>query len=199
MQNIRTKLCYNCKKTKNLGYFSYSKDSKDLRSSICSDCSKLLSQNYTQKMTEINTQKQKANILNQPALNKQCRTCKTIYPMTHDHFYYALGKSDGFDSVCIPCTKLRQKQPDRIYNFIKTQAKQKNRLFTITKEQHKTLALQPCFYCQGKSDGWLDRKYSKFDYTIDNVVSSCSICNKMKRAQDSDDFINLCKKIASKH
>lgn len=193
------KKCSKCQTVKDISHFSLNKWLHDQKNNICKECAKSNLTLYHARIKAINTLRLSNNTLNQPTLNKQCRACKAILPLTDNNFHFSCYKSDGFDSLCIPCTKIRQKQPDRIYNFIKAQAKQKNRLFTITKEQHAELAKKPCFYCQENSDGWLDRKDSKLHYTLDNIVPSCSICNKMKRAQNSDDFINLCKKIASKH
>ena len=193
------KLCSLCHQTLNYSHFCKNKASLDGLNSICKTCLKQYRLTYRDRNKRENKAKDDLGQLEQPDKVKYCILCHAPKALTKKNFYTAYERPDGFNTLCIPCTKIRQKQPDRIYNFIKAQAKQKNRLFTITKEQHAELAKKPCFYCQENSDGWLDRKDSKLHYTLDNIVPSCSICNKMKRAQNSDEFINLCKKIASKH
>ena len=56
--------------------------------------------------------------------------------------------------------------------------------FKLTFEQFKELIDQPCHYCLRASNekhGYrIDRKNSSKDYTIDNVVPCCSLCNSFK-------------------
>lgn len=193
------KKCSKCQKIKDYSYFSFNKELPDQKNNICKECAKANLSAYHSRIKAINLQRRANNTLNQPNLKKECRICKKILALTEKNFYFDRFKSDGFTNICIPCTKQRQKQPDRIYNFIKTQAKQKNCLFTITREQHLKLASQNCYYCNEPSDGWLDRKDPTQGYTLDNSVSSCRQCNRMKYSLHYNIFIKFCQKIAKNH
>lgn len=87
--------------------------------------------------------------------------------------------------------------------------------FELTKEQFKEITSNNCNYCgtapssirngdalrsKGKSSGiyvynGIDRVDSSKGYTIDNVVSCCSICNFMKRDMQVLEFMNHIEKI----
>lgn len=58
-----------------------------------------------------------------------------------------------------------------------------------------------CFYCgeknydkKGNVQDWMgiDRVDSSKGYSFDNVVSCCSVCNRMKSDQNKQQFINKC-------
>ena len=66
----------------------------------------------------------------------------------------------------------------------------------LTFEQFMIFWQKPCYYCgdEIKTIG-LDRIDNTKGYSIDNVVSCCSICNYMKLNNSQDEFIEHCKKI----
>lgn len=79
------------------------------------------------------------------------------------------------------------------------------------------LAEKECFYCgeppkygyhnkhsrSGKYDPWvrngIDRVDSSIGYRSDNVVTSCTQCNRMKNAYSQRDFLDKIMKIAGRH
>lgn len=102
---------------------------------------------------------------------------------------------------------------NRIIRDYKNRAPSRGYKFELTNEQIKSLLVCNCYYCnapplnQCKSrDGkhiflynGIDRLDNNIGYIISNVVSCCSICNRMKMILSLNDFINQCKKIAEIH
>lgn len=72
----------------------------------------------------------------------------------------------------------------------KGDAKRRGILFQVSSEQFEVIVALPCSYC-GKhwaTGNGLDRVDSDKGYTIDNVVSCCARCNRMKRDDSLADF-----------
>lgn len=84
--------------------------------------------------------------------------------------------------------------------------------FTLNKEQFRALITAPCHYCGviGSStykskpnangnfpSNGIDRIDSNLGYTIDNCVSACGICNKMKNDLSYDQFMAHIKRVFS--
>lgn len=70
----------------------------------------------------------------------------------------------------------------------------KSRTFHLTKEEYFNLLSQPCYYCNrslSEETGiGLDRKDNNGDYTIDNVVQCCGICNSRRgSSMSSEEFL----------
>ena len=97
-----------------------------------------------------------------------------------------------------------------IYNRYKAQAKSRKILFALTKEDFKKITSQNCFYCNSIPSkipkktkyhygvylyNGIDRLNSKLDYTVDNVVSCCKMCNTMKMDYSIKDFKKQIEKI----
>lgn len=89
-------------------------------------------------------------------------------------------------------------------------AKKRGHVFELSKEQFKELTSSNCFYCgaipqngnyvnQQKNGNYIyngiDRVDNNKGYIIDNVVSCCTICNKMKHALSQNYFIDHIQKI----
>lgn len=72
--------------------------------------------------------------------------------------------------------------------------------FKLTFEQFETLVKQPCNYCgciQEKGFNGVDRVDSGKGYLLNNVVSCCYICNRMKGAVDNISFLQKIEHILS--
>ena len=83
-------------------------------------------------------------------------------------------------------------------------AQKRNINFGLTKETFLNLISKPCNYCgvtdltfyKTKGAGGIDRIDSNKDYTIDNCVSCCGMCNQMKLDYTTEQFLNKCLKIS---
>ncbi|BCS83122.1 hypothetical protein QLL95_gp1001 [Cotonvirus japonicus] len=70
----------------------------------------------------------------------------------------------------------------------------------LTIEQFTALVESDCYYCgcpRGKFLNGIDRKNNNEGYTIDNVVTSCQVCNYMKNTYNEATFILMCMKIVN--
>ena len=75
-------------------------------------------------------------------------------------------------------------------NYKRT-AEYKNLVFELDDEEFEQLTNDNCYYCGIKEENRLngiDRKDSNIGYTLDNCVSSCTMCNYVKGSYDIDYF-----------
>lgn len=91
---------------------------------------------------------------------------------------------------------------NEVYGAYKKGAKNRGYDFELTKEQFEEVITKPCIYCGEEKRVHYHKQYSngafeytgldRYDnskgYTIDNVVSCCSICNRMKSNMDAKEF-----------
>jgi hypothetical protein len=95
----------------------------------------------------------------------------------------------------------------------KRHAKGRGFQFLLSRQQVESIIIQPCHYCQsppsnlmhtknsidnGMLYNGIDRVDSKKDYTIDNVVSCCKICNNAKSDLTLNEFIEWIKRVYNK-
>ncbi len=84
-------------------------------------------------------------------------------------------------------------------NRIKLGAKKRGLVFDLTYEFVSKFFKADCHYCGEKLHiVSLDRVESSIGYITSNVVPCCTWCNRMKLANDKEDFIAKCKAIASR-
>ena len=86
------------------------------------------------------------------------------------------------------------------YINTKIRAGKKNLPHTLTLEDHKRLAKQPCAYCKDPipityQGIGLDRVDNTKGYTPENTVPCCFTCNRSKYTMTLEDFINHINKI----
>jgi len=93
--------------------------------------------------------------------------------------------------------RARRHKPGRIFGEYKRDAKRRNRNFELTKEQFIQYWEKPCYYCGDKVKFiGLDRIDNERGYTINNIVSCCWECNRMKKNYSQKEFLDKCVKIA---
>ncbi len=74
----------------------------------------------------------------------------------------------------------------RRYSNTKGAAKTRGKLFLLSRNEYENIINKPCYYCGnrlGKSVEFasgLDRLDNSVGYVIGNVVSCCTICNRIK-------------------
>ena len=104
-----------------------------------------------------------------------------------------------------------------LFSTYRVRARKTDKEFFLTKEQFKELTKQNCYYCGKKpsqiykssfyykskfcrNDGYIyngvDRVDNTKDYTIDNCVSCCGLCNWMKRDLSQIEFLSHVDQIA---
>lgn len=95
-----------------------------------------------------------------------------------------------------------KKSPHVRYKVYQNNARHKNRNFDLSEEDFVEMTKQPCIYCGGYSDTYsgeqfngIDRIDSNIGYSINNCVTCCSTCNRMKMDLDVDEWISKMKQI----
>jgi len=120
--------------------------------------------------------------------------------------------------ICLDCKKNNTKQDEKragrvrnyrkekfnnIENFFKiyvSKSQPRGYSFNLQYEDFKKLVLSSCYYCGYKKDdevNGIDRVDNSKGYELENCVTCCKTCNRMKNYLHPLFFINLCKIYAS--
>ncbi len=84
------------------------------------------------------------------------------------------------------------------YNQYKNGALNRKLAFLLTQGEFRTFWAKPCHYCsEGIETIGLDRVNNKMGYTLNNIVSCCTPCNRMKKAVGYKEFISRCLRIGN--
>jgi hypothetical protein len=91
------------------------------------------------------------------------------------------------------------------YSEYKKRAISKDMEFKLSKEEFIQIISNPCNYCGVSDDtyyqtlgaGGIDRVDSNKGYILENCVSCCGMCNKMKLNYSKNEFLNKCLKITN--
>jgi hypothetical protein len=91
----------------------------------------------------------------------------------------------------------RNKDIESRWRRCQSNAKNRNREFTISFVQFKDLSEQPCYMCGSPGDPYhgLDRFDNTKGYTPDNCRSCCYTCNSFKSDFTYEETLNHIKKI----
>ena len=82
------------------------------------------------------------------------------------------------------------------YYDIRKAAQRRNIYFNLTFEEALKFKKKHCFYCGEKINHiGIDRINNTKGYVLGNMVSCCTVCNRMKLAMSYKEFINQCQKI----
>ena len=148
--------------------------------------------------------------------------CGRIKDVQYNNIRGGHSKCCGFDPCRIPYNKHRR-NPETTYNVIyytyKKGALKRHLPFELSIDQFKTFLDKNCFYCDevpssvyeirnsqtGRIRAGLPLTYNGIDrmdnnigYTMDNSVTCCITCNRMKMALGYQDFLNHVEKIYKK-
>jgi hypothetical protein len=110
-------------------------------------------------------------------LSYMCKDCYTVYRLEHPVKYKESYKKSNLKAKGTLKFKFQK---------LKSSAKQRGIIMTLTIEQLETLNKNDCYYCQNKlgekviSGSGLDRLDHSLGYTIDNCVACCRFCNTIK-------------------
>jgi len=133
---------------------------------------------------------------------KKCTKCDKI--KNFSEFPVCIYLKDKHLSICKECMKLYRKKYRKSikyrYSRYKKSAIERGFSFQLTLEEFKNLTKLECFYC-GRTDSLrgVDRINSTKGYSIDNCVSCCTCCNRMKLDYTSSVFFYQIELIYKKH
>lgn len=95
--------------------------------------------------------------------------------------------------------KLYDSTPKRKFRTYQKNARERDVDFNIDYDTFADLINSDCYYCgadKGKYTNGVDRVDNNIGYEYDNIVTACSMCNKMKNTLSESKFILLCAHIA---
>lgn len=107
---------------------------------------------------------------------KRCPKCEQTKEFVHFH----MKSQDVPGAYCKECKTKRAQTPQARFVFQSKKVTYRGAKWFLTFDQFEALIKMPCNYCGGplpKTGSGMDRRNSKADYTIDNVLPSCSVCN----------------------
>lgn len=172
---IESKVCPICKIEKKVSEFYKNKYRKDGLRQSCKECER------------------KKNAEREPrykATRKKYRQTEKYKEIKRN--YYKRNKEE--------CLKANKEQRTKTFNgrlsSYKSGASARNINQNLTDEEFKSFQKLPCSYCGSEIETiGLDRIDSNKGYQLDNIISCCSVCNKMKMDLSYDKFINQINKI----
>ena len=75
-------------------------------------------------------------------------------------------------------------------------ARERNRVFNLTKEQFDEITKKVCHYCNNSEKIGIDRVNNDNGYVIENCIPCCKECNFLKGTRTYSEFTELCIRIA---
>jgi hypothetical protein len=142
-----------------------------------------------------------------PVSSKECSGCHTVKPLCE--FSPHKKSRDLVQPKCRSCRRtavndynrtelgrVANRQPNRIFGHYVQRSKRRGILFNLTFHEFMKLWQMPCSYCSSPiSTIGIDRVDNERGYSLDNVVSCCIVCNRMKLTSNRDEFIEQCRRI----
>jgi hypothetical protein len=109
------------------------------------------------------------------------------YHSRHDHGpKFLAGRRDNYRT-----------NPKAKFYAYRHNAKKRSLAFRISFKQFMSFWQKPCHYCGGKIETiGLDRINNSLGYSIKNIVSCCTTCNRAKLKQTRDEYIAHCRRVA---
>lgn len=171
-----TKKCPKCKAAKELNEFYVSKKTKDGYRSWCKSCGK------------------SDNAKREPSYNESRRNYRAVHKeesRKNKINYYNNNKAKILEKN----SKWRQTVNGRLLSY-KVSAIKRKILWELTFIEFESFWQVPCYYCGSAIDTiGIDRKDNKLGYSINNCVSCCSKCNRMKMNLTINQFYSQINKI----
>ena len=175
---------------------------------ICRNCNEI---NYRNEVLKIENENFKVLSIDEEGTKEntrhtkyfvQCKKCREVFSRRASVIRTSLNS--------IQCSNCRRNRNGKSLNaiqykaycFYRTGAKKRDLEWNLTESQFKTLIQGNCDYCNTKPSrrqsvsyketfelvNGIDRVDSSKGYTIDNCVSCCTYCNRMKTDMHINDF-----------
>lgn len=134
--------------------------------------------------------------------NSKCKICENaqIADYRKNNREKVLKSLKNYQGKHLEDKKSYRKSLEGKLSEYKNGAKRRKLNFGLTLQQFTLFWQQPCFYCGVAIETvGIDRIVSEKGYTVENCVSCCETCNRMKLNLNLDLFIAKCKIISDKH
>lgn len=89
----------------------------------------------------------------------------------------------------------RNRSVDGKYKIYKVNAEKRGFIFNLSVDEFREIVESDCVYC-GDAGFGIDRIDNNIGYLKENCAPCCSMCNRMKGAYSTEEFIDKCKKIS---
>jgi hypothetical protein len=198
-----TKYCPKCNTTKTRKDFHKCKTRHDGLCSHCAECRAKTAKKRRQTLLAVKKKRAKDKII------KRCPSCNITKPRSE--FYKSQTRSDGLESYCIPCTKIRHRKCDKSPKTRKRRAEyNQNHPEKIRKSSKKYRETWPekiaahkaiheatqkgilpkarsltCEQCDQQAEEYHHYSYAEEDWL--SVIALCRIChNRLHRISYAD-------------
>jgi hypothetical protein len=185
---LSRKICLSCNQELIIVFSFYNRtQSLDGYRNTCKDCVRQQNKNWR------HDNKEKCQIIQKRSRLKNLEKRKTKSRENHKIWYLKNKEKVG--------EKNKKNKHLLSYRFTryKSGARVRNIEFLLTLENFKNITEKKCFYCNQFSANTyycgVDRLDSMNNYTLENCVSCCDICNYMKQEHSYEFFIDHIKKI----
>lgn len=192
---METKKCTNCTRSSQpLSEFI------GRRGEPCKTCKKCREKGKLQDKTQERKEKHKELMKNKGAEYSKASRKRKGQVKTHDMNQSCVWASTEKSHERV--SKWKKTNVNEKLGHAKRSAIARGHDWYISDEYAKTLFTEPCHYCgvldlQETCNG-IDRKDNTKCYIPSNCVSCCKNCNYAKHTLDYDEFIKMCKVIASR-
>lgn len=128
------------------------------------------------------------------AINKKRRERRLKNGNADNKAYYKKHRAKLLERA-----KAYAQTPHGRYLDYKKGAIRRGYIFGLTEEKFLEYWQQPCFYCGISIETiGLDRMDNSRGYEEDNIVPCCPTCNRIKKTQSFDEFMEYCLRIAKR-
>ena len=182
------KKCYICNKIKNIKNFYRDKDRRDGREYVCIDCRRIKDSLWRKNNKEKISLRSKKYYLNNIKKELKRSKARRKYIKSQPHLIEKYRARE----------RVLSKTPKGRFNSYKKNARRRCLEFKLTFKECENIFNNLCFYCGDNLSNGIDRVNSKIGYLSGNVVPCCKQCNWIKSCYSMSEFVNHCKKIASR-
>ena len=132
---------------------------------------------------------------------RECRACRVVKHL--EEFEKNKHAYRGYRHTCKDCRNSAKRNHYQKINIkwakYRQAAKERSLSFDLSLEEFSTFWQKPCNYCGDSIQTiGVDRVDSSLGYSIQNCVSCCAVCNRMKLDHTFDFWINHMKKVINK-
>lgn len=186
------KTCTKCHAVLPLDSFARSASASDGKFCWCRACAKAFRISY-------NASHKKEHQEYQSLYREKNKDRLRAYSTKYNKQYWKTNKDEikpKAKEYCRAWYSSKRLDPEYLFKSYRNSAISRTVPFELTKEAFLSFWRKPCHYCGSDIESiGIDRVVNDIGYIITNVVSCCKVCNWMKRAMTSLQFITHVKKI----
>lgn len=185
--------CSKCKRELVVKYFNQQKGRKRGYQSQCKECSKESNKDWHKNNKDKVKEYRKKNIIYIREYAKKSYWKHKDKVLLYHKKHYQENKE-----IILKRIKIQRSNPETKFNQYQYSAEKRNISWDLTYKEFISFWKEPCKYCGGEIETiGLDRVNSQKGYTIENLVSCCTECNRMKGKVPFLEWVSKVQEIAS--